>query len=58
MWLGFTGGMLCGWLGACLVVLVHHLSLFRVNGRARRVVWRDAGQVECGAFGAWPHDLW
>ena len=51
------GGMLCGWLGACLVVLVSHLSLFRASGRARRVVWRDAGQVKCGAFGAWLHVL-
>ena len=28
------------------------------SGRARRVVWRDAGQVKCGAFGAWLHVLW
>ena len=51
------GWMLCGWLGACLVVLVSHLSLFRASGRARRVVWRDAGQIKCGAFGAWLHVL-
>ena len=50
--------MLCGWLGVCLVVLVLLLSLFWVNGRARRVVWRDAGQVRCVAFGAWLRDLW
>ena len=54
---GLQRGMLCGWLGACLVVLVSHLSLFRASGHARRVVWRDAGQAKCGAFGAWLHVL-
>ena len=58
MRMGFGGWMLCGWLGVCLVVLVLLLSLFRVNGRARRVVWRGAGQVRCVAFGAWLRDLW
>ena len=51
--MGFGKGMLCGWLGVCLVVLVLLLFLFRVSGRARRVVWRGAGQVRCDAFGAW-----
>ena len=43
----------CRWWVGCDGALGRLRSLCRVNGRAQRVVWKGAGQVSRGAFGAW-----